>query len=148
MSVFSDLIGFKLESYDLIFSSATRVLTSTGLTNVIDVTEAGVLIFVAGGVTQALNSSGGNVTAVLEIEVDGGSTRTIEWYTAASIYSMNGVGQFSYRTASEGVATSDGFGMPMGAVRYKTSLRVGINVTTQIGTAGTARIMCLRGKVL
>ena len=131
-------------SYDLIRVDTVRSLTSTGVSNAVSVSEAGVLVAVSVVVTIALDVSGGSPVCLIEVVVDGGTTRTTGLYNNSSTFDYSQGGVFAANVGWG--ATVDHFlVIPFGAVRYETSLRVGLNVSQVAGTAGAVRIGVIRG---
>ena len=122
--------------------SAGIALNGTGLTNVVNVTEEGILSAI--GILVA-TGPGGSITAALEIQVDGQTTESIAIYTAG----------ITFQPAIRGWNTmGDGAGAPGGGnsvlmipvgLAYQTSLRVGINVTVA-GSSGSLDVNVMRGK--
>ena len=112
-------------------------LTSTALTNITNVSQDGVLHTVTLHLTTALV---GNCTADLEIQVDGTATQNISVFAAgtslaAPLRGMPGTGA---------VLLDDFRSLPV-FVPFKTSLRVGLNVTVASAT-GNLRVSVLRSK--
>lgn len=148
MSVFSDLIlGDTRESYDIQHVTVSKSLTSTGSTDIVNVTETGRLISIAMTVAQAL--SGTTPVVTLDITVDGGTTRSIKMYTSALVWNADGLRPWSRNAETlDGQSLIDNFVIPFGSIRYKTSLQISINVTTAVGTNGFVRMNVIRGKKL
>jgi len=142
MSISSNRILLK-EAFDVIYSPVTDDLTATGTTDIVNVTEAGLLLAITFGVTVGIT---GSITSNIEIVVDGGATRTIPGYSG-NTWNPAGMGiwQLGERTI-QGLAVDDHGVITIGS-RYATSLRVSHNISVG-GSAGTIRFGVLRGKVL
>jgi len=128
-----------LSAYQLQPIESTNVsLTSAALTNITNVSsEEGVLHTVTLHITTALI---GNCTANLEVQVDGSATQNISVFAAglsmaSSLQGMPGTG----------VVLLDDFKSLPVFVPFKTSLRVGLNVTVASAT-GNLRVSVLRSK--
>ena len=134
MGINSSLQEFNLESYQVIFTSASVNLTGTGLTNMINVTETGQLCEIA----ISYGAVSGTPTVNLEIQIDGQTTQTLSMLAgsgsltdAAFAFALDDTGNAKLR-------------IPI-FTRYKTSCRVGLNVSAA-AAGGTYKATVTRGK--
>ena len=115
--------------------------------DIVDVTEAGVLIAVAFDLTELY--SGSNHASRLGTTVDGNTEQFVDVVASAVSWSKAGVGMFAQEgIANAGQALNDNMYIPFGSMRYGTSLKVRFDVTAVNLTAGQMRIAVLRGKKL
>lgn len=127
---------------DVTWTTVTDAVTATGTTNIVSVTEAGVLLGIGINVSTAI--LGGTPDSTMEITIDGGTTRSfsvligqIEWN--ASQWLM-----VSSHTAGGGSAVrSHGF-MPLN-VPYATSLTVAHNIVDAASSTGAYDITVVKG---
>jgi len=136
--------GGGLESYDIIYATATDDLGATGTTDIVNVTETGVLLVIPFVCTVGIT---GTLTSVLEIVVDGGTTRTINVYTASSSWDAAGIGVWNLGVQNIVGATAKDHGVITIVSRYSSSLRVSHNISSA-ASSGTIRFGVLRGTKL
>jgi hypothetical protein len=124
-----------------IIENISRSLASTGTTNVISSTETGVLIAFA---IQVDVGPGGSCTAVLEIATDGEAAQTMSIYVNSTAWHNRGMMQYLMDSHMDGTSTQHRAVIPLGGVRYLTSIRVGINVTAST-SSGNLIFSLIRG---
>lgn len=115
-------------------------LTSLGVVDIVNVTEAGVLIAITLHVSGAVT---GSPVSVLEWDVDGEGTQTMSVYSGLNLFRREGVLNFANQGISPGSAVGDRFWIPLN-IRYGTSLRVSHNLTT-VAAGGSIHLGVLRG---
>lgn len=125
---------------DTQFSNVFVDLTSTGVTNVINVTEAGKLFWIMLNVSNPVT---GTPIVRLELQIDGGSTRTKTLWSSQITWGMAVKGLSWNDKSDPGDAQNDRLFIPVNA-RYVTSCRVGLNIVTA-ASAGNAQFDVLRG---
>ena len=141
MGIFSDIVT-PLESYKYtIIEDISRSLASTGTTNIISATETGVLISFA---IQRNVTPGGNCTVVLEISTDGEAAQTMSLHVNSTSWNIRGMRQYLMDVTMSGSGADNRAVIPLGGVRYKTSIRVGINVTSST-SSGSLIFSLIRG---
>jgi len=123
-------------------STLSKSLTATGSTDVVNVTEAGVLSAIGIRTTAAAD---GTPTMTLDITIDGGTTQHLKVYTAATSFDPSLVA-FNLNGTS-GAGAANGVVLVLGTA-YKTSLQVAANVTGASTSTGTVQVSVLRGKQL
>ena len=140
MSIYSDFVPPAEDGQQLIGSSITKVVTSTGATNIVSVTESGYLLGIGAWVTISHSTS----TAIgkFQVTIDGGTERDFPLYDASGIWAPDGTGMA--RTNGGGGAAQDSLWLPL-RLRYKTSLLVKFNVTTITTPNGTNLFRVIRG---
>lgn len=122
-------------------STINLPITSTGSTDIVNVTEAGKLLEVGIFVNVAVT---GTFPAVdIDITVDGGTTRSVILYIGTA-QSFDAPFLAVAAKIGTGGAPADTATLILGTP-YKTSLQVAINVTTAAGTTGTITAAVLRG---
>ena len=124
--------AFVDEAYDIQNSSVSCTLGGTDTTNLVNVTESGILVSVACIVQTA--PSGANPDNELEITIDGGTKRNIALWNGATTW---GIGELRpYATIGDGSSVDDRFVLNFG-IRYKTSLLIAFD---RIATAGGGQV--------
>ena len=122
-------------------SSASRSITSTGQTTVVDVTESGIVHFAVVEMTTGISGTGG--TAKLKFTIDGGTASNITVTDSAtakfSDWLMAGPGNGDGSTNNDRRTVILGF-------TYKTSLKVEIDCTAPAFAAGTMKVTVVRSK--
>lgn len=124
-------------------SSISKDITVTGSTDIVNVTESGILFSV--GITVTTSISGTVPTVTLDITIDGGTTRAIELYTALISWPEKLKALMLTATNSFSGITANSRGRLIFGTPYLTSLQVAVNVTTAVGTAGVITAAVLRG---
>lgn len=122
-------------------SAIARDVSGTGATDIINVTEAGILLDMGLLVTTAVT---GTPVVTFEITIDGGTTRSVSVWNGSSnwVDSFKAVAARA-EGAGKGSAAQDAALIVIGTP-YKTSLQVAINVTTAAGV-GVITASVLRG---
>lgn len=133
-------------AYDVTSTSVSDDQTSTGTTNIVNVTEAGRLLSIVCIQSHASGPDGSPVSN-LEITIDGGTTRTIKVHDGATTWATDGVAAYMMASNDNGTAISDTFYLVFGT-DYATSLLVAHNISTGTSTTGTFEFAVLRGVVL
>ena len=124
------------------FSTVNVDLTAIATTDILNVTESGLLQGIGFFVTEP-NMSALHVST-LEIIVDGGSTHSIPVFNLAVTWAADGVGNWQASEGSQGNFNFDVAYAPLN-IRYVVSLIVRLKVTV-VGSATSAlRINVLRG---
>lgn len=134
------------KAYDPIHTSVTDVVTSTGTTDIVNVTEAGRLLSIA--VVVSVDVTGTASVSSIEIVVDGGTTRTISVRASSLTWDFSGLRPYGiFGTLTTGLIgdTKGDSAIIVLGINYKTSLRVSHNITTAAGTAGTDEWSVIRG---
>jgi len=137
--------GTVFEAFDIQQTVVTDDTSTTGLADVVNVTEAGKLISVGMIVTGNLS---GNVISTLDITIDGGTTRTILVYNNSTAWNRTTMGyhQLGERTV-QGAIAADHLLMNFGGMRYATSLKISHNITTA-NASGELSLAAIRGERL
>ena len=112
-------------------------LTATGVTNIISQTEKGILSSVGIRVNTVAAT---NVTATLEIQINGGSTQSISVYNGGVVFVTSLLALDGNGTGS----TIGDFRVINLNIPYQTSCRVGINVTSGSIGAGEIQVTGIR----
>lgn len=123
-------------------STIDKSLTATGSTDVVNVTEAGILLEI--GILVNTGVSVSVPTVIIDITIDGGTTRSIELYTASLGWSASFKALAKRDVLSDGDTGGDVATLILGTP-YLTSLQVAINVTTAADTTGAIQVSVLRG---
>jgi len=144
VSKFGAALG-NLEAYDVIPTNVSDLLTAAGSVDLINVSEAGILIALS--VTISVATLGGTPTSVLEITIDGGTLRTIPLYTASLVWDQAGFAGFQHNSSINGQGQSANNSMSVFFhSRYASSLKVSHNVSVVADTTGTLELGLIRGK--
>jgi len=132
------VIGHDPQAISLISKDFTLI----GSTDVLNVTEAGILFGI--GVIITTQPSGTVPTITIDTTVDGGTTRSIELNTASLTWQLGFQAVAGVDTNSDGSNINRKAYLRLG-IAYQTSLQVAINVATVVGTQGAATFAVLRG---
>jgi len=119
-------------------STSVVSLTATGITNIVNETEAGVLNEIGIAINTVVLAS---ATANLEIQIDGGSTISSPIFAGAATLSAAWKAVPGSGTSAVGDFRVISFHVP-----YLTSVRVGINVTGAAGVTGELQVTVTRSK--
>jgi len=132
------------EAYDVTLTVVSDALTATGSTDILNVTEIGVLMGISQLVTTTL--SGATLPIfTLDITVDGGTLRTIKTYDNQANWAKDGFAMWEPEgTNAGGGNANDKMHMNFNS-RYAVSLKVSHNGTQAITTAGIVNTGVLKG---
>jgi len=127
---------------DVTWTTVTDDLTATGTTNIISVTEKGVLLGLGIQTTTAI--SGGTPDSTIEITIDGGTTRSFNLHVGAVTWEA---GQFIPWTslAASGGNTDNNHGNISLWVPYAVSLTVAHNISDAASSAGAIAFTVIKG---
>lgn len=138
-----------------VISTISKSLTSATSTNILNVTESGILDAIAIQVSAQLL---GVNTTTIDCTIDGGTTRSIKLYTGQTTFdpgiipfanpagTLNNAVQAVTTMSAPGLYIGDSIILPF-ATPYRVSLQVAINVTSG-GSGGTINASVLRSKLI
>ena len=140
MGIYSDFVHPAESGQQLLLSTILKVVTSTGATNIVNVTGSGYLLGFGTWVTIAHSTSA--LIAKFQITIDGGTERDHALYIGTGGWDLAGIGPS--KNTGNGQVVGDTLWVPL-RLRYKTSLLVKFNVTTITTPNGTSQFTVLRG---
>lgn len=123
-------------------SSISKLFTDGTSTDIVNVTEAGILFSI--GVLVTTNATNGTTVASLDVTIDGGTTRSIVVYDGTVTGWANSFRSLASRSDTDAGQTAADTAVLIFNSPYLTSLVVAINVTT-VDVGGAATFSVLRG---
>lgn len=127
-------------AFDLQFFTADRAIGSTGLTNIVNSSEVGYLATI--GIWFTVSPTG-TPTLTLELQIDGGTTRSLTLLSAAATWSNDVIPWIASHQSAASNSNINSLHLNLN-VQYNSSIRVGLNCTGA-GSAGTAHGVVIKG---